>query len=93
VVRDIYSWFVNEGMSKRGIVKKLMASGIPSPAEYKKKNGLNYVNPQEKFGDLYWNTQTITAILKHEVYIDTWCRGVTERKNLQCTKILLMSIL
>ena len=46
VVRDVFRWFVTEGMSKAGIARRLNGYGIPNPAAYKRAKGLRYENPQ-----------------------------------------------
>lgn len=46
VVRNIFHWFVDEGMSKLGIAKKLTEMGIPTPTEYKHSKGLNLQTPR-----------------------------------------------
>ena len=46
IVRDVFHWFVRDGMSKNGIVTRLTELGIPSPAAYKRQNGMNYNSPK-----------------------------------------------
>lgn len=75
VVRDIFHWFVNEGMSKCGITKRLNEIGIPNPAMYKRKKGLNYTNPYKAVNDGLWNEKTVATILANEVYIGTMVQG------------------
>ena len=48
VVRDIYSWYVSEGATKRGIVKRLNALGVLNPTAYKRAKGFRYRNPLVK---------------------------------------------
>ena len=40
VVRDIYRWYVEDGMSKIGIVRHLNELGVPTPMDYKHSQGL-----------------------------------------------------
>ena len=80
IVCDIYSWFTNGGMSKRGIAIKLTSLGIPAPSDYKKQNGFKYRNPHEKYNNsqlqkLNWNTNTITEILTNKVYLGHMIQG------------------
>lgn len=39
IVRDIFKWRVEEGMSKIGIVRRLNELGVPTPTEYKHSKG------------------------------------------------------
>ena len=45
VVRDIFYWFVREGLSRQGIARRLNGLGIPNPTAYKRGCGLRYENP------------------------------------------------
>lgn len=75
VVRDIYYWFVNEGMSKCGIAKRLNELGIPNPSAYKRKKGMNYCNPKTYHSDGLWSVKTIREILLNEMYIGNMVQG------------------
>lgn len=75
VVRDIFHWFVNEGMSKYGITRRLNELGVLNPAAYKRKKGLNYANPLKMFNDGLWSEKTVATILANEVYIGTMVQG------------------
>jgi len=74
VIRDIFHWRANEGMSRNGIAKKLNELGIPNPAAYKKEKGFNYEMPHKK-NDGLWSDKTIREILKNEMYIGTMVQG------------------
>lgn len=75
IVRDIFNWFLNDGMSKAGIVKKLNELGIPNPASYKKAQGFRYNNPHAAENDGLWNPTTITRILQNPLYIGVMQQG------------------
>jgi len=75
VVRNIFNWFVNEGYSKSGIAKRLNNMGEPNPAEYKRKKGLKYQNPNSGINDGLWNASTITKILQNAMYIGVMVQG------------------
>lgn len=75
VVKDIFQWFVYEGMSKQAIAKKLVASGIPSPAVYKQLKGMNYHNPNAKDGKGQWSHRTVDQILHNESYLGHMVQG------------------
>lgn len=75
VVKNIFHWFVYEGMSKQSIAKKLIASGLPSPATYKQLNGMNYHLPNVEDGKALWSTRTIDLILRNESYLGHMVQG------------------
>lgn len=74
VVREIFSLFL-DGVSKRGICKRLNELGIPNPAEYKQRKGIHYHNPNSVKNDGMWNPSTVTYILKNPLYIGTMVQG------------------
>lgn len=75
VVRNIYRWFVYEGMSKNGIAHRLNDLGIPGPAAYKKSKGLNFCCPQSGKNDGLWSPGSVTAILKNKMYLGIMVQG------------------
>lgn len=75
VVRDIYTWFVSDGMSKAGIAKRLNDYGIPNPTAYKRGKGFRYENPHAAQNDGLWNPTTIARMLQDQVYIGTMRQG------------------
>lgn len=76
VVKDIFRWFVYEGMSKSAITKKLIDMGIPSPATYKQQNvSAKYHNPNVKDGKGLWSTRTVDQILHNETYLGHMVQG------------------
>lgn len=75
VVRDIFHLFVNEGMSKLGIVKHLNELGIPNPTAYKRQHGLKYCHPQLYKNDGLWNEKTVHDILLNQMYIGNMVQG------------------
>lgn len=75
VVRDVFSWFISEGMSKAGIAKRLNEYGILNPAAYKRSKGLHYENPHCKYNDGLWSPTTITRMLQNPVYIGVMRQG------------------
>ena len=70
VVRRIFSMYLS-GMGKGSIARLLAEQGILRPSTYKRKvQGLNYHNPNENEEQPYsWTFQTVSSILKNEVYI------------------------
>lgn len=75
VVRDIFSWFIAEGLSKNGIAKRLNEYGIPNPAAYKRSKGFHYENPHCKRNDGLWPPRTISRILQDPLYIGVMRQG------------------
>lgn len=75
VVRDIFSWYVKDGMSKMGIARRLNELGIPNPTAYKRSKGLNYINPNTKNNSGLWSLKTISGILEDQIYIGTMRQG------------------
>lgn len=68
VVRKIFNYYLS-GIGKQGIARKLNEEGILCPSEYKKEEGLRYVNANKLDSTVYWTYSTINRILKNEVYI------------------------
>lgn len=75
VVRDIFCWYVEEGMSKAGIARRLNELGIPNPTAYKHQKGLRYCGPQTFRNDGLWSEKTIRDILLNEMYIGNMVQG------------------
>lgn len=75
VVRDIFSWFTAEGMSKAGIAKRLNEYGVLNPAAYKRSKGLRYENPHGKHNDGLWSPATIARMLQNPLYIGVMRQG------------------
>ena len=80
VVRDIFHWFIREGMSKNGIVKKLVELGIPCPTAYKRQNGMNYQNPT-LVGEPMWSARTVTTIMENQMYLGHMVQGRQKVKS------------
>lgn len=81
VVRDIYRWFVMEGMSKMAIAKRLSSQGTLNPASYKRANGLKYENPNNHFDCTLWSAATVTRILKNPTYLGHMVQGRQKVKS------------
>lgn len=75
VVRDMFTWFVRDGLSKAGIARRLNALGVPNPTAYKRARGLRYENPQAKDSDGAWNAGTVARMLRDPLYIGTLRQG------------------
>lgn len=75
IVRDIFHWFVDEGMSKSGITKRLNELGVPNPAAYKHSKGFKYCNPNVYKNDGLWSERTVLDILLNQMYIGNMVQG------------------
>lgn len=75
VVHDVFTWFLNEGMNKRGIVRRLNETGVPNPTAYKHAKGLKYQNPFATNNNGLWSFQTVTQILEDPIYIGVMRQG------------------
>lgn len=75
VVRDIFSWFITEGLSKNGIAKRLNEYGILNPAAYKRSKGFHYENPHCKYNDGMWSPSTVARILQNPLYVGVMRQG------------------
>ena len=63
-------------MSKQAIAKKLVNSGLPSPAVYKQENvSAKYHNPNVADGKGQWSHRTIDQILHNESYLGHMVQG------------------
>lgn len=81
IIKDIFYWFVRDGMSKIGIAKKLIGMGIPCPAAYKWQNGMKYHNPAIKNKEPLWSARSITAILTNQMYLGHMVQGKQKVKS------------
>lgn len=75
VIRDIFRWYVEDGMSKIGIVRHLIEVGIPTPTQHKHSKGLNLKTPLRAKNDGMWGISTICTILKNQMYIGNMVQG------------------
>ena len=66
VVRQIYQWKVEEGLSDTAIARRLNDMGIPSPSKYKYLKG-EWKNA--RYNNNIWQRQAIKAITENEVYL------------------------
>ena len=75
VVRDIFRWFVTDGMSKRGIARRLNELGILNPSAYKRSKGLKFKTPQGAANDGLWSPSSIDRILRDPIYAGVLRQG------------------
>ncbi|WP_086445471.1 recombinase family protein [Candidatus Enterococcus lemimoniae] len=75
-VRNIFNWYVYDGLSQVAIAEKLNSLGILSPASYKRKRGFNFTGVYPN-NDGLWFSSTIRRTLDNEVYIGHMVQGKT----------------
>jgi len=76
VVRDIYNWFVMDGMSKRGIARKLNDLGVMNPTAYKqRRQKSNFHNISSETTDGLWVVASVSVVLKSQMYIGNMVQG------------------
>jgi DNA invertase Pin-like site-specific DNA recombinase len=85
VVRDIFIWKRN-GQSALAIAEKLNASGILSPMEYKRFNGLRFSSPFKTNTTAKWQAKTVSRILSNAVYTGVLEQGKRSTPNYKVRK-------
>lgn len=76
IVKKIYQWFANDGLSKTAIANRLNAMGVPSPRETKRNTQKTvYKDAHVDENDAKWTSSVIIRILKNEVYIGNMVQG------------------
>lgn len=76
VVKEIFE-LSKKGMGYHKIAKYLNDKGVLTPSNYKKQNGSRYQCRQAKYGVEHtkWTIDTISTMLKNEVYIGNLVQG------------------
>lgn len=87
IVRDIFAKKI-AGYSASGIADELNETGILSPAEYKKSQGQRFSTGFKRSGKSKWSAQTVTRILRNEVYAGTLAQGKRTRVSYKVRKEL-----
>lgn len=75
VVRNIFYWYVNEGMSISGIVRHLNELAVLTPTSYKHSKGLMLKTPNQAKNDGMWAVVTVRTILSNQMYIGNMVQG------------------
>lgn len=75
VVRAIYGWFVTDGMSKAGIVRRLNELGVPNPSAYRRRKRAGDRTAPAGAGDGLWNAHTVSSLLQNPLYIGVLQQG------------------
>ena len=74
VVRDIFKWKL-EGFSPAAISDRLNQTGILSPLEYKKAQGLKYATSFKESDQAKWSAASIIRLLKNPIYTGVLTQG------------------
>ena len=74
VVRDIFKWKL-EGFSPAAIANRLNQTGILSPMEYKKAQGMKFVTSFKGSDQAKWSAASIIRLLKNPIYIGVLTQG------------------
>lgn len=91
IVQEIFANRI-EGMPQREIANNLNRKQIPSPLEYKRLCNSRYACNFSDDNPAKWHGQTVTRILKNEVYIGNLVQGVRRKidyrsqKNIVCNQ-------
>lgn len=80
VVRNIFLWYVVDGLGKRSITIKLNNMGVPNPATYKRMKGCNYGHPHANNNGM-WDLRTVSTILQNRMYLGHMVQGKKKVKS------------
>ena len=73
-VRDMFRWKL-EGVSAGDIADRLTATGIPTPMDYKRSQGMRYSTSFRVKEESVWSAGMVLRILKNPVYIGVLEQG------------------
>lgn len=85
VVCQIFKWKIS-GMSGERIAEKLNELGIPTPMEYKHRNGENFQCGFRRKAAPKWQANGVNYILRNEVYTGVLLQGKTASPNYKVRK-------
>ncbi|SEV99524.1 recombinase family protein [[Clostridium] fimetarium] len=88
VVNDIFIWKL-DGINQTGIADKLNSLGIPSPMEYKRVKGSNFQCSFKTNNKAKWCAQTVSRILKNDIYIGTLTQGVRSKPSYRADHLVV----
>ncbi len=85
VVRQIFRWKI-EGMSGARIADKLNELGVPTPIEYRHRNGEKFQCGFRKKANPKWVANGVNRILRNEVYTGVLLQGKSFSPNYKVRK-------
>lgn len=87
VVRDIFKWKL-EGVSSGDIADRLTRTGIPTPMDYKRSQGMRYKTSFRVKVESEWSANMVLRILKNPVYIGTLEQGRVTTPNYKIKRLV-----
>jgi DNA invertase Pin-like site-specific DNA recombinase len=72
---NMMDWVIRDGMSLRGVAKRLNELGIPNPTSYKRSLGMKYSNPKLNENDGLWSPGTVKRILLDKMNLGHMVQG------------------
>lgn len=84
-IRDIFNWKM-KGMSNQKIAERLNNNGVLSPLEYKRSLGWAYTTTFQLKPVAKWSAQTVSRILKNQIYIGNMVQGKESSPNYKIKK-------
>ena len=90
IVRRIFDWY-EDGMSAGSIAKRLNAMQIMTPGDFKIRDGCkSFIKHDQKSSKIRaWAANTVTTILKNEVYIGNMIQGRYKSVSYRSKKMML----
>lgn len=86
IVRTVFNMKL-QGYSAGTIADYLNETGVLTPMEYKRSCGMNYKNGFRISIDPVWHPNTVTRILKNEVYTGMTVQGKNRKVNYKVKKL------
>lgn len=80
VVQDIFAW-LRDGMSPDSISRRLNNSGVPSPMEHKRRQGIHFETPFKTHEEASWSPRAVRRIAANPVYTGTLTQGRVTTPN------------
>lgn len=74
VVRDMFNWKL-AGISSCDIADRLTQTGIPTPMDYKRSQGMQFKTSFRVKAESVWSANMVLRILKNPIYIGTLEQG------------------
>ena len=87
VIRDIFRWKIDDGLSPGAIAARLNSMGVLSPGEYKKRMGCRLYTPT-KGTQALWGDIAVRRILQNEMYVGVMVQGKVMTPNYKTKKFI-----
>lgn len=76
VVRNVFRWVVNEGLSAYAVARRLHESGIPTRGDRRRAEDRR---TRKESGVAVWHPSTVTKMIRQPAYKGEWIFGTTKR--------------